>query len=318
MVDAQILAVLENLALITTILIVCTREQGNLVARNPRAKGSRAINQHTIIAKAAQQPRARGTASLSVRNRAGKNVIGDLYQSGSSKCLFPRSAHPAMDAVILNTAGGVTGGDKFAFTGHAAPGSALTLTTQACERVYKAQPSQVGEIDNALKIDSKARINWLPQETILFDHAALERRLTVELARDASFLMLEALVFGRAAMGEVLSHASLRDRIEITRDGVPLFMDATHLQGNVSAHLAKPNTANGAGAMATLIFVHASAEAELPKLRALLPETAGASLLAPDTLILRLLASDSFLLRQSLLPIMLLLNNGHVPRCWMI
>ena len=138
------------------------------------------------------------------------------------------------------------------------------------------------------------------------------------MAAGAELLMVEPLVFGRAAMGETLSDATFRDRIDIRRDGIPLYMDAVTLLGDVDAHLARPFIANGAGAMASVVYVADNAGAHLAKVRQLLPQSAGASLLNDDALVLRLLAQDSFDLRQNLLPVLKLLNDGKLPRCWMI
>lgn len=248
----------------------------------------------------------------------GRSVVDKLYQAGSAKCLFPRSSGTALDAVLLNTAGGVTGGDRLAVSLHATAGSCLSVTTQACERAYKAQPGEVGQVRNTLHVGAGARVNWLPQETILFDGSALDRRLSVALEPEASLLLVEPLVFGRAAMGEVLNRAFLTDRIDIRRRGTPIYIDSIRLQGNVAAHLARRFIADGAGAMAALIYVTADAEAQLPSLRRLLPETAGASLIGDDVLVARFLARDSFALRRGLLPVLQLLNNDEIPRCWMI
>lgn len=220
--------------------------------------------------------------------------------------------------VSLNTAGGVTGGDKFSLSAQAGPGTTLTITTQACERAYKAQRGEVGEVRNRLAIAPGARLNWLPQETILFNECALNRCLSVEMTPDSTLLMVEPLVFGRAAMGESLRDAHVRDRIDIGRDGTPLYLDTMALDGDIAAHLARPFVANGAGAMASVIYIAADAMAHLTAVRAELPETAGASLIGDDVLVLRLLARDSFDLRTTLLPVLKRLNLGTIPRCWMI
>ena len=220
--------------------------------------------------------------------------------------------------MLLNTAGGITGGDVMQCDLHAGRNSTLTATTQACERIYKAQPGQTGVIRNMLRVDPGARLNWLPQETILFDHCNLDRALSIDLAEGASLLMVEPMVFGRMTMQERLTHAKLRDRIDIRRSGQPLYLDRVCLEGDVSAHLDQAFIANGAHAMANVVFVHPSAEAKLDPLRALLPDAAGASLLGDDILVARILASDSFKLREGLLPVLRLLNSDQIPRCWMV
>lgn len=205
----------------------------------------------------------------------------------------------------------------FRLSVQARPGTTLTMTTQAAERAYRAQPGETGRVETRLSVADTARLNWLPQETILFDGAALSRTLCVDLAPGARALIAEPLVFGRAAMGETLGQASFRDRIRLTRNGRPIFVDATDLGGDITAHLARPFIADGAGAMALVVFAAPEAEAHLSPVRVLLPETAGASLIGDDLLVLRLLAADSHALRQTLIPILTRLRGAPLPRCWM-
>ena len=266
----------------------------------------------------ALQPRARGTVSLVCKQTSAGSVIKHLYQAGSARCLFPRKTDETLNAVFLNTSGGVTGGDEMAFSATAGADSTLTVTTQACERAYRAQPGQVGRVRNTLQVHDGARLNWMPQETILFEGSALDRRLDIALHDTASLLTVEPLVFGRAAMGEALHNCTLNDRIEIRRGTGPVYIDALRMGGDLAAHLAKAHTANGAGAMASVVLVDPSAEMHLDHVRALLPDTAGASLLARDILVIRLLATDSFTLRSALLPVLRALKNTEIPRCWMI
>jgi len=232
--------------------------------------------------------------------------------------LFPRARSEALQAVLVNTAGGLTGGDRYSVCARAEAKASLTLTTQAAERAYRASPGEIAKVETRLALAPDARLNWLPQETILFDGCALERSIRVDMAGGATLLLAEPLVFGRAAMGEVLRSGQFSDRIEIRRDGVPLYLDAMRFEGDIAAHLARPSVGNGAGAMVTLVFVSPLAEAGLALVRALLPVTAGASLLQEDVLVLRGLAPDSFLLRRFLVPVLNLLTGDGLPRPWMI
>jgi len=263
-------------------------------------------------------PRARGRVSLSVKPGVRGTVLDRLYQAGSFKAVFPRGQGRGKQAVLVNTAGGVTGGDRFAATAHAGEGTHLTLTTQAAERVYRARPGETGQIENRLSLDDGAGLHWLPQETILFNGCALRRRMRVEMAPAARLLLVEPLIFGRMAMAETLTDANLCDRIEIWRDGVPVYIDALTFGGDVQAHLSRAFIAGGARAMASLVLAAPEAEAMLPRVRRMLPETAGASLLRPDLLCLRLLATDGFELRRSLVPILQPRSEDDLPRPWMI
>lgn len=282
--------------------------------------GVRQITHAAIISSAdgpVIQPRAIGTVMVRAKRLAERSVIADLRQSGAMKLLFPKPDSAALQAIVINTAGGVTGGDDFTLNACAEKDAFLTLTTQAAERAYCAQPDQVAEIRNRLMVSRGATLHWLPQETILYEACALQRQLAIDLDEGASLLLVEPLVFGRAAMGEVLRAINFKDRIEVRREGRPLYLDAISLQGDVTAHLASANTAGGAGALATVVYVAPDAEAHLPKLRALLPASGGASLIGADLLVARILAPDSFELRRSLIPILRQLSADALPRSWM-
>lgn len=278
--------------------------------------GSAKITQPaTDLATPQSQPRARGLARVSSKARDGKSVIDGLHQSGAMKVLFPQGRQD-LEAILINTSGGITGGDQFRIEAEAGAASTLTLTTQAAERAYRAQPGETGRVATRLSVTEGARLNWLPQELILYDGAALERRLSVELAEHARLLMAEPVIFGRAAMGEVLGRVQFEDRIEVSRGGVPLYRDGIRLTGHVAAQLSRSALARGAGAMASLLYVAPDAETVLAPVRADLPDTGGATLLAPDVLALRLLAPDAFALRKSLLPILDRLTSNTLPASW--
>lgn len=236
--------------------------------------------------------------------------------SGSYKSVFPRPHDTALDAVIVNTAGGITGGDRFRVEAWAAEATTLTLTTQAAERAYRAQRDEIGHLQTLLRVDSGACLHWLPQETILFNGCALNRRLEVDLGREARFLMVEPLVFGRRAMGETVRDASFHDHVQINLNGAPLFLDRVRLDGDLHAQMARPFVGNGAGAIGLLIYAAPDADGRLAGLRDMLPGTAGASLIRDGLLVARMLAADGFALRQTLEPMLKYLSQRDLPKCW--
>lgn len=261
------------------------------------------------------QPRAIGHMRLSTKRLGARSVLDRLYQKGASKVVFPRSAR-GCTGVMLNTSGGITGGDRFETEATVGAGTHLSLTTQACERAYKAHPGQVGRIRTDLRVEQDATLWWLPQETLLFDGCALERRLSCDLAEGARALIVEPVCFGRIAMGEVQVTGQIADRISVTRNGAPLVLDAWGMSGDMTAQLAQKAVGAGAAAMVSLTYVAPDAARHLENLRAALPDTGGASLLADDVLVLRLLAPTGFDLRTTLLPILDHLTDGHLPLCW--
>lgn len=272
--------------------------------------------QSTAQCFSTKPPRARGIARVTVKDDHGRTRLTDLHQAGCMKLIFPKRFRPDAEAVLVNTAGGITGGDQLSLSATIEPNAALTITTQAAERIYKAQGTDPGHVTTDIIAQDGAQLRWLPQETILFDRAALDRKLTINLAEKATALVVETLVFGRALMGETLSKLHLRDKIMINRSGKPLYRDAIALDGNPTTHLARPATAEDAGAVSTLIYSAPDAANHLAPIRTALPKTAGASMITDDTLVLRLLAPDSFTIRTHLIPILDRLTNGCLPINW--
>jgi urease accessory protein len=258
--------------------------------------------------------RARGTLDLSTKARGAVSAIDRLRTSGCVKVLFPRR-ETDIEAIVLNTSGGLTGGDCLTLSARAGAASHLTLTTQAAERAYRAA-WDVARVDTHLTVEAGAALHWLPQELILFEGARLRRRLRVDLAADARLLLVEPVIFGRTAMGERLRDVSFSDRIEIWRGDAPLYLDGLHLSGDLEAQMARAGLGAGAGAMVCLVLIAPDAETHLDPLRRLLPETGGVSLLRPDVLVLRMLAPDSLELRRSLLPILDRLSRDSLPISW--
>ncbi|MGR3466886.1 MAG: urease accessory protein UreD [Shimia sp.] len=252
--------------------------------------------------------RTRGRAALAVRPAPNGARIARLHQAGSAKIMWPRTHGPA-EAVVLNTAGGLTGGDRFDVTLDLAPGARLTATTQTAERAYES-PGDAARVDIRAAVGEGAHLSWLPQETILFDGSHLERRTTIDLAPGATCLALEMLVIGRAAMKEEVRRLSLLDRRTITRGGVPLWMDPLRLTPEALDH---PAMLDGAKAIATLVMI-GGAVREITH-----PTADGVAVHQSawdDKLVIRAAAPDLWPLRQTLLPILDTLTHGALPRVW--
>ncbi|MEO0679589.1 MAG: urease accessory protein UreD [Pseudomonadota bacterium] len=256
------------------------------------------------------QPRAQGEAKV----RLGAGGLRGLRQQGSAKCFLPR-VEGAPVAVLLNTAGGLTGGDRFAYAAEAEAGAFLTVTTQAAERVYRAQPGEVAEVRAQVTLGAGARLDWLPQETILFDGGALDRRLEIDMAEDARFLGVEPLTLGRAAMGETVTDARFRDAWRLRRGGRLVWADGLRLLGDAAAIAAGPATFAGARAAATVVYAAPDAEDRLGGFRACLTGRAAASAL-DGLLIARFLGEDGFALRRALAPALEHLRGAPLPRVW--
>jgi urease accessory protein len=251
--------------------------------------------------------RAAGQLRLSVKRSPAGTVLQALRQSGCLKLRFPRPVTPGwLDAVTLNTGGGVAGGDRLDIAIVLAPGTRATVTAQAAERFYRRIDGDgPSTVRTAITVAEEAETEYLPQESILFDGSAVDRRLHVCLAPAARFLGLEALVFGRHAMGETLRHAWLRDLIRIDRAGQPLLHDAIRLDGPVHALLQHRAIAGGGLAVATIIRVAPDAEARLDAMRT-------------GLLLTRVVAPDGAALRRTIIAALAVLRDSRpLPRVWM-
>ena len=240
-----------------------------------------------------------------------------LYQEGAAKVRFPRPTDGTQEAVLINTAGGLTGGDTFATEVVLQRGARAVVTTQACERIYR---SSGGEAKVSVKVDvgADASLCWLPQETILFDRGRLTRRFEADLADSAELLVLEAVIFGREAMGEAVETGFFHDRWRIRRDGILLAADDLRFEGEIASLLARPAVLNGNRAMATVLLISQDSERLLDPVREALGSAGGASFWK-DKLLVRVIAADGFELRRSLLPALAVLMDGRtLPKVWQI
>ena len=270
----------------------------------------------TVPVEAGRAQRSRGVGRLVTKSLGGRTRIAELYQEGAAKIRLPESFTDELEAVTINTSGGVTGGDQFDWSFRAGPGCFLTATTQACEKIYKASAG-TGQITTRIEVGEGARMHWLPQESILFDNASLTRRLEVDLAEDAEFLAVEAILLGRKAMGEAMATGLVRDRWRIRRGGQLLHAEELKLEGDVAGLVASPAVLAGRVAFATLILVSPRAEALIRPIREQIGEEMGGVSHWQGKLVARVSASDGFALRKILLPIISALRGGaSVPKVW--
>jgi urease accessory protein len=264
--------------------------------------------------------RATGELRVSVKRRGGESVLDGLRQAGCLKARFPRPLTAGwVDATTVNTSGGVVGGDRLNSSISVGAGARATISAQAAERFYRALPdSAPSTVRTSIEVGPDAAAEWLPQETILFDRCALDRRLTIAVAHGAWFLGVEMLVFGRAAMGERVVTALLRDLIQVRRGGELLLHDAIRLDGEVDQVLERTAIAGSARAVATLVHVAPDAEARLGSVREALIESDGGASAWNGMLIARILAHDGASARRSMVAALSVLRDGRpLPRVWL-
>ncbi len=251
--------------------------------------------------------RVDGATRIEFAAAYGKTRLADLYQRAPCRVLFPDiDAGEPTQAVLLTTSGGLTGGDRLSVDIVAGAGTHATVTAQAAEKIYRALPhADPARIDTRIAASGGSYIEYLAQETILFDGARLRRRLDVDLAPGARLLAVESLVFGRCAMGEHYTRGYVHDAWRIRRDARLLFADALHLDGDAAALRDAPFGFGAATACATLIYAADDAPVLLQPVRDRLDAHDTSSIAHATTrehlLILRLLADDAAALRHAVI-----------------
>lgn len=210
---------------------------------------SGAVSSHDTFAT----NRATGDISLAVGAEAGISRRVRVHEAGSLRVRFPNAGGTGgLDAVILNSAGGMTGGDRFDIAVDVGAEASLTVTTAAAEKVYRSIGPDA-EIGVKLAVGARGRLVWLPQDTILFDRGRLRRNIDIALNADATLLLAEAIVFGRAAMGEVVRSGELFDCRRVRVDGELVFAETVRLEGAIAQRLADSAVAAGGAAVASVL-----------------------------------------------------------------
>jgi len=250
------------------------------------------------VEQAAQ--RAVGCLALAFARDGAQTRIEKLYQQGCLKTRLPRPQNPeTLEAVTMNIGGGIAGGDFLSTQISLGPDASVSISSQAAERVYRALDAP-SRIITRIEAGAGAALAYLPQETILFNGFALDRSLEIDLAPTATYLGVETLIFGRQAMGETIRAGFLRDRIMLRRNKKTLLQDMTRLDGDIAAQLARKAVADGAMAVASLIYAAPDTEEKLPAVRAALASHHAGASSFDGIIFARILAPSAISLRKCL------------------
>jgi urease accessory protein len=261
--------------------------------------------------------RANGVVRFDVHGIDGVTRRHHLHESGSLRVRFPSPEDDGLSAVLVNTAGGIAGGDHFDIGIASTDGARLTVTTAAAEKVYRAG-GPAAELNIALKAEGRSHLSWLPQETILFDRARIHRRFDLDLSEDASLLLCEIVVFGRLAMGERVREGEFLDRWRLRRGGRLVFAENIRLDGDIGAKLTKPAIAKGGAAIGTALIVPGD-EALVEKIRELSESFVGEVGVSAwnGFAMARFCAQDAARLRADMMAVLGRASGSALPRLWL-
>jgi urease accessory protein len=261
--------------------------------------------------------RAIGRVTLDAKWAEGATRRGRVHEQGAWRIRCPGPPAPELEAMIVNTAGGMAGGDALALDVAVGPGARLVVTGAAAEKVYRSLGCETS-ITAKLDVAAGGELAWLPQETILFDQARLRRTIEVDLAADARLLLAEAVIFGRSGMGEAVVQGCLLDRWRVRRGGRLIHAESVRLDGSVAAKLKQSAVAKGGVAVANILLVPGD-EATVAAVRATCRECRGevGASAWNGLAVVRLVAADGAALRHDLASILTTIRGGRLPRLWL-
>lgn len=261
--------------------------------------------------------RARSRVSLIVADHEGAARPRRLAEEGSLRLRFPAACAGAQEAVLVNTAGGIAGGDKLTIDLALEERARLVVTTASAEKIYRSEGAPAALAVTATLAEG-AELTWLPHETILFDRARLVRAFDIDLAPSARLLFAEAIVFGRSAMGETVREGLLADRWRVRRGGRLIFAESFRLDGAIAGRLAETAVAAGQVARATVLAVPGD-DAATEAVHALAGTFRGEVGISTwnGMALARLAAPDGAALRHDLVLLLAALGRAPLPRLWL-
>ncbi len=259
--------------------------------------------------------RAASRIAVSVEASEGASRPRRVREEGSLRVRFPGAISDELEAVLVNTAGGIAGGDDLEIAFSVGPGTRLVVTGAAAEKVYRSLGPDA-RMRIKLDVAGGAALAWLPQETIVFDRARVTRSIDVDLAADAGLIVAEAVIFGRSGMGERVECGLLLDRWRVRRDGWLLFADTLRLEGAIAQKLSAPACANAAVAVASVLVIPGDDALACSVREQAFSGEVGISAWNGFALA-RLVAETGAKLRQDLSALLLLLRAGRLPRLWL-
>ena len=259
----------------------------------------------------------RATGTLKATISGSENRIGELYQEGSSRLFFPKSFSKIKECVVINTAGGITGGDKFQCSIEASEESSIIVTTQASEKVYKANNGSA-EVETSFFVSKNSKLLWLPQDTILFSNSALSRESTIHIEDSSEFLAFDQIVLGRSAMGEDIQKSNFHDKWKIYKGKSLIYFDQSGWKNTVPLNCAG---LKGIKSYASFYYVGSKAEAyeqKLKNLKKVQKNVYVGSSLRNSCLIVRMFGPDAKAIKDKAILLLCEIWQSDTPNVWKV
>ena len=262
--------------------------------------------------------RASGECRVVFVPKDGATRLADLYQRDPCRILFPdpEPGEPPQ-AVLITTSGGITGGDSLKIAIEVGAGGTAIAATQAAEKIYRAaRPGDHCAVDVAITVGEGATLDWLPQETIVFEGSRLKRRTVAEVAAGGALLACEMVVLGRAASGERFTRGLLLDAWSVRRAGRLAWTDTLRVEGETPLGAGF----GAANALATVIGVWGEPQPFFEKARGLLEgaDKVRAGVTFVNGVMVARLLGEATEVRAATIGFLTAFRDRRLPRVWHI
>lgn len=246
------------------------------------------------------------------------NKLEELYQSGCAKLMLPKTYGEMTEAVMLNTSGGITGGDSLNVKIQVENG-AVVATSQTAERLYRSI-TESAKIEITLRAYNAATLHWLPQETIIFDGAELDRTVCLDMSADSKCLLAETIVMGREAMGEDIRVCHFTDNWRLYREGQLFHAESLRLTDRVAEIMAVTAGGNGARLLSTILYAGFDAEQMAGLLKSVVEACSSKCAMScwNDRLVIRLMSPHPRFARADIKELLCALSGQPLPRVWQV
>lgn len=259
--------------------------------------------------------RVEARLSLAVGLEAGRLRVTDRHEAGAFRFRMPRRTPDAIEALMVNVAGGLAGGDRLSLMARAGEGASLVIGSAAAERIYRSG-GDTTRISIALAVEPGARLVWVPAETVIHRGARLTREFSLSVAPDARLLAGEMVQLGRVASGERFTAGTWRDLWRVRIGERLVLAEAFQLEGEQAQAVGNPGGLAGHAFLGTLLLAMPGAGERLPALRAALTGEPGvhAGATSHSGLVLaRFLSSDDVALRRAFLAALRVAAGADLP-----
>ena len=196
----------------------------------------------------------RATLALGFERRGARTVLASRHHAGP--LVVQKALHPEGEAVchaiVVHPPAGVAGGDRLLIEASVGERAHALLTTPGAGKWYRS-PGAWASQRVQLDVATGARLEWLPQETIVYDGARAHFSWSAALAADARLVAWDLFCLGRTGSGERFARGACRIESRLQRDGRVAWIERASFEADALVMRSAAGLAD-APVFGTLVF----------------------------------------------------------------